>query len=267
MSLRLTKPGLSATLRHPKTGAILKPIGFLKNGTAVWPVLGAASDDPDDPAYGEGQSDSHVVEDDDDEEDDQEDEDDKPKPKPPVKKKDSDDEDEDADKLTRPERQAARYRIKAREAAARADELAARLKKIEDSDKPADEILKRDLEEMRTRSEQTENRLHTALKENAFLRANTISWADPSDAMALLDFSEIDVDEDGTVDPAQLKRALRDLAKRKPHLVKKSPASDQDDDEDDSQSSASTMNGRRKGTQNKGTDRKALAKRFPVLGG
>jgi hypothetical protein len=278
MSLGLTKPGASVTLRHPKTGAMLAPLGYTKAGKAIMPVLGASSDDEDDPAYtgggsGGGNGRSRVQEDDEDDrdEDQDDDEDDKPSRKP-KSKKDDEDEDGDDEPKTRPERQAARYRTRLREAEARERELAERLRAIEDSDKPQDEILKRDLDETRQRADALEDTNRVLTAQLAFFKSNTIDWVDPSDAFALADraglFDEV-VDEDGNVDTRELQRGLKDLAKRKPHLVKKARGRDEDTDDDDeprSRSSAPAMNGSRRGKQKTGTDRAALAKRFPVLG-
>jgi hypothetical protein len=275
MSLRLTKPGASVALRNPKTGAILEPLGYTRSGRAIMPILGASSDDPDDPAYtggGPSGGSSRVEDDDEDEEDQDDDKDDKSPPKKSTKSNksddDEDDEDEDDKPKSRPERQAARYRIRLREAEARERDLNERLRKLEDTDKPKDEILKRDLTETRERAEKLESRTRALALENAFLRANDVQWNDSEDALKLIDFDEIDVDEDGTVDARQLRRALRDLAKRKPHLVKKTSGRDEDADEDAEQSSrsGSAMNGTRRGSQKNTTDRASLAKRFPVIG-
>lgn len=276
MSLGLIKPGMrSANLTgklHPMTGLSIEPIGVLKNGTVLWPVIGAAepSDDPDDPSY-TGEDDA-----DDDEDDDEDEEDTK---KPPVKKTkkaskkaDDDDEDEEDDEdrqPTRPERQAARYRVKLREAEKKNADLEARLRAIEDKDKPADEVKAREAKEATDRAEKAAGVARRLQLENAFLRSNDVNWIDPTDAFRLIDLDDVDVDEDGTVDESQLRRALRALAKKKPHLVKaKSSARDNDDDQDDeeprSRRSASTMNSSRKG-QGKTPDRSVLAKKFPVL--
>ena len=56
MSLRLIKPGMPGAARiypswHSRAGEEVEPIGTLPSGKAVWPVLGGASDDPNDPAF------------------------------------------------------------------------------------------------------------------------------------------------------------------------------------------------------------------------
>lgn len=272
MSLGLTKPGMrSANLTgkmHPITGLPLVPIGYLRDGTAVWPQIGAAPDptDPDDPDFtGEGG--------DDDEDDDSEDDgDDEPKGKKrPVKKSKDDDEDDDEEPKTRPERQAARYRVKLREAEATNRDLAARLKVLENKDKPADEVAAAELTEAKNRADQLAEKNKSMTLKLAFFESNTIDWIDPADALRLVDLDDVDVDDSGTVDAKALRLALRDLAKRKPHLVKKSKAEPDDtDDEDDddeeprSRRSAPKMNGRRSG-RGKQPSREELAKKFPVL--
>lgn len=271
MSLGLTKPGASVALRHPKTGVLLEPLGFIR-GKAVWPALGASSDDPDDPAFmggagGSGGSPRHEDdeddEDDDDSDDDSEDEsEDDEEPKKSRKDKEP----------TRPERQAARYRVKLREEQQKNRELEERIRKIEDADKPTDELMQRDLAETRAKLESLTEVNQIMAAQLAFFKSNTIDWVDSTDAFNLAEkeglFDDV-IDEDGNVDVAELRRGLKDLARRKSHLVKKSTKAsgqdDEDDDEPSSRSSASPMN-KRRGQPKASTDRAALRKRFPVLG-
>lgn len=287
MSLGLTKPGASVALRHPKTGAIIRPLMYRKNGTAVWPVLGAASDDPDDPAY---TGDDDDPEDDDEEDDEEEDEDDGKKSKKPASKKSKkspdDDEDEDDDeedsRVHRSAQQAKRYRLALRAKEKEYDALSARLQAIEDVDKAPDEVAQRTISELKTKADTLAEQNRIMVAQLAFFQNNTVEWADPLDAFALAEraglFDEV-VDDDGNVDERELRRGLRDLAKRKPHLVKKvendpkargrkSKDIDDDEEEDDdeprSRRTAGTMNGNRKGTP-RNASRAALAKKFPVL--
>ena len=284
MSLRLIKPGMSAALRHPKTGALLEPIYVTKAGKVVWPGLGASSDDPDDPAY--TGKDDEDDEDEDDEEDDEEDEDVKKDKKTSKKGKDDDEEDDEDSRIHRASQQAKRYRLKLRAAEKELGDLTARMKAIEDQEKAPDEVASRDIADLRSKNDaliETNRVMHAQL---AFFKTSVpgVTWIDASDVFALAErsglFDDV-IDEDGTIDETELRRSLKDLAKRKPHLVKKieddtkargrkSSKDDVDEDEDDveeprSSKSASTLNGRRKGT--KGTpDRAALSKKFPVLG-
>lgn len=276
MGLGLTKPGMPAAAlvyppKHSLAGQPVEPIGYLNNGQAVWPVMGG-SEDEDDPSFtGEGGS----SDDEDDSDDDEDDDDSKSKKRSAKKSKvtdDDDDEDDEDEKLTRPERQAARYRTRLRAKEKEVEALAARLKAIEDKDKPAEELTKREADEAKEKANRLEAKLRTQTLELAFFKANQIEWVDPSDVLKLIDLDEVDVDEDGTVDAKALRAALKDLAKRKPHLVKKSkaePDDDEDEEDDDeeprSRRSAPRMNSRRRG-QGQKPSREELAKKFPVLG-
>lgn len=285
MSLRLIRPGLSgANLVYPKwharAGETVQPIGTLASGKVVWPGIGGA-EDQDDPDNVPGENDEDDEEDDEDEDD--EDSSNKTRKKKSSKEddKEDDDDDEEDDKDSRPHRQAARYRIRAREAAKENAELKERLRKLEDADKKPDEIVSRDLTEARDQISRLTTANSSMAAQLAFFKANTITWVDPSDAFALAEreglFDDV-VDEDGNVDARELRRGLRDLAKRKPHLVKKSEddpkargrktkddEGEEDDEDEQSSSRPKSMNGRRRGTKDNAS-RAALAKRFPVLG-
>lgn len=277
MSLRLIQPGASAVLGlHPKTGEPIHPLGFTKHGKPIWPVMGGSSDDPDDPSF----TGEDGKEDDDSEEDDDDfDDDDDPKDKKKITKKgkESSDDDEEDDKPTRPERQAARYRTQLRDEQRKNREMADRLKALEDKDKKPDEIVSRDLAEATARADKAEGEIKTLTAQLAFFRTGGVDWIDPGDAFALAEreglFDDV-IDDSGTVDARELRKGLRDLAKRKPHLVKatedpkaRGRKTADDDDEDDEEEPRSTrpMNGRRRGKGNTGPTRAELAKQFPVL--
>jgi hypothetical protein len=71
------RAGLGA--RHPKTGALLHPLGYRRDGRPIWPILGAAPDDDidvDDEGDKDEDEDEHEGEHDDDEHDDDEHDDD-----------------------------------------------------------------------------------------------------------------------------------------------------------------------------------------------
>lgn len=281
MSPRLIRPGLPAALPvHPFTG--LTALGVLPSGKVVWPVVGAAPDpnDPNDPTF--------TGEDDDDGDEDEEDDEEEPKgkTKKSTKKAGDDDEDEeeddeDASSAAKASRQAKRYRLALREEQRKNADMAARLKALEDRDKDPDEVVSRDLTDARSKIDALTQTNQTITAQLAFFKANIINWVDPSDAFALADreglFDDV-VDENGTVDARELRRGLRDLAKRKPHLVKKSEddpkargrknATDDDEDEEDeprSPRSGSTMNGSRRGKKGTTPSRAELAKKYPVL--
>lgn len=282
MRLGLIRPGMSAASRDPFLG---------------FEALGITSDDPDDPRFTSGgggggrENDDDEEDDDDDDEDEDEDEEPKSRKRRPVKKSrqsDEDDEDDDDDEDRRPRavRQAAKYRVRLRAEEAKNKELQDRIKTLENSDKPQDEVLKRDLETTRGQVESLTEANRIMMAQLAFFKTPVqgVTWIDASDVFALAEreglFDDV-IDEDGTVDTRELRRGLKDLAKRKPHLVQKSEddpkargrksTEDDEDDEDDedeprSRRSAGTMNGQRKGKRQAGPTRESLAKKFPVLG-
>ncbi len=277
MSMMLIQPGRSAATRHPKTGEVVTPIGYRRNGTAIWPVLGASSDDPDDPAYtggGTGKVEDDDEDDEDEEEDDEDEDDDKSSKGKGKHAKDDEDDDED-DENEKPkysQRDMDRMKNRMRAADKRSSELETRLRKLEDKGKKPEELTAREERERERENEKREAELRATRFENAFFRSSSdIQWVDEDDAFAAALRAGImdDVtDEDGTIDRKALARSLRDLAKKKPHLVKtkrtqRVPADEKDDDD---QRSVSTpqMNGRRRG-QRGTSDRDKLKSRFPAL--
>lgn len=286
MSQRLIQPGLSAAGKyHPRTALPLEPIGEI-NGKLIWPVIGGdEADDEDDPRFqdGGGEADDEDEGDDSDEEDEDEedeDEDDKKKSKSKKKSKDEDDDEEDKPKYTEREYRKLEKRMKA--ADRRADETEKRLRDLEKAarksgskklkgrdrdedrdDDHDDEAIRREKE----RADKAEALIRETRLENAFLKVNTYNWVDADDALAAaerLGLLDDVFDEDGKLDRAELRHALKALAKKKPHLLKPSKNDEDDDTEKPDRRSGSTMNGKRKGQKGQ-ADRKELAKRFPVL--
>lgn len=99
-----------------------------------------------------------------------------------------------------------------REAAARrkeAQELAARLKQIEDAQLSETERLRREAEELRARAQEAERRM---LDARILVAASKLGFADPNDALALADRSAIGEDGSGIED------ALKAVLKAKPYL-------------------------------------------------
>jgi hypothetical protein len=81
--------------------------------------------------------------------------------------------------------------------------------------------------------------------DNAFLTQSDVEWHDPEAALALVDLSEVEIKDDGSV--KGLKEALAALAEKKPYLVKQKEAEErkgkrkgeqgsEDEDEDDEDS-------------------------------
>lgn len=84
--------------------------------------------------------------------------------------------------------------------------------------------------------EQTPEQLRAEIEREVIAKANqrvvraevkaaaAASFADPEDAIAFLNLSEFDVDENGEVDPSDIEDALKDLLAKKPHLAKRGEA-------------------------------------------
>jgi len=266
MSQRLIRPGLSA-LVHPRTGIPVTPIGYRRNGAPIWPVIGGAPDDDDD----SGGDDTPLDPEDDDDDDDDEDEDEDDKKSKKKGKHTKDDEEDDEPTYTQAEYDKIKTRMKA--ADKRSSDLETRLKAIENKDKKPEDLASEELATAKAEREKLADERKELRIQNAFLRSNTVDWVDSDDALSLAQRQGIldDVmDENGTVDRKALARALKDLAKRKPHLVAKKASGPDDDNADndgDDQGSTRTgprMNGKRKGSS--GTvDKAALASKFPAL--
>lgn len=262
MSQRLIQPGMRA-------------IGRTASGTVVWSIAGGAptSDDPDDSRFTDDDASHGHPGDEAEEDEDDEDEDDKPKPKKAPKKSSDDDDDDDEAVYTEGDMEKIRRRMRA------ADQRAARLEQENrqlkvgakpKADEAPDKAPAADTSEADDKAAKAEARARSLAVQNAFLKANTVNWVDSDDALKFINLDEIDVDDDGTVDRKQLARALKVLAKRKPHLVKPEVQSDADDDGEDGDEAQSgrrtapAMNGKRKGAKKTPT-RQDLAKTFPVL--
>lgn len=302
MSQRLIQPGLSAAgLYHPRTALPVEPIGEI-NGRLIWPAIGGdENDDPDDPRFADGggsddeDDDDEDLEDDEDEpeddEDDEDDEDEKSKSKKTKKKKSKDDDDKPV--YTEDEMHAVKRRMrKADQRSSRLEEenraLKAQLAKkpkpkaktgnTESDDDTTGGVDTEELERIKKRNERLEAEVMNTKLEKAFSRvplSEGEEWVDIEDAIAAaqrLGLLEDVIEEDGTVDRRSLRAALKDLKRRKPHLIRKVSDPDENEDDDDEEGqrpktrrTASKMNGKRKGKDSK-PDKAALARRFPVLG-
>jgi hypothetical protein len=264
MSQRLIQPGRSAATR----------IGTTEAGTVVWSLAGG------DGTGDEGANDDGKSGEEDDDSDDDGDE-----------KDDDEGEDDDEDKPVYTQAEYDKIRRRMRAADKRAADFEEQNRKLKsgtkakpvakktakpaadaDADDDGDDERDERAAKAEARAVRAEEKARTAAIETAMVRAMSkagIDWADPDDVSKFLDLADIDVDEDGTVDSKQLVRALKDLAKRKPHLVKPKTQSGSDDDKDGKSdgtqggTSAPTMNGKRKG--DKTVDKTTLRRRFPSL--
>lgn len=198
------------------------PIGYRRNGSPIWGYSGAAPDDGGDGGNDGGGDDGGGSDSDEDEDD--------------------DDGDEGLTAAGRraieAERKAAQrakaaykpFAQLARDTGLSVEEMRKRLTDAKtggkDSKDSKDEV---DVEEIRRQT-----RAEVSAKSDArFVRAAVKAEAasvlnDPADAIRFLDLSDYEVDEDGEVDAAQVKRDLKSLIADKPYLAKKKSAADFD---------------------------------------
>jgi hypothetical protein len=76
-----------------------------------------------------------------------------------------------------------------------------------------------ELDDTKVKLADAENALKIERLHNAFLASNNVTWHDPELAMSKIDLEAVQKD-DGTIDAAALKKAIANLAKEKPFLVK-----------------------------------------------
>lgn len=231
--------------RHPLTGELIEPVGFLPNGKCVWPIMGAADDDDDDDDDGDDTSGGGTDDD---------------------KKGTKDDDDAgggDDDKVSKADYDAVVRRMKA--ADKRASELEAEKKKDEDAKKDELQKAQDKVTELEQSVEDAQKTIKSLRLENAFLTANKHTWHNPDVAMKLAQdqgYIEDIIDEDGKVDKTALSKALDRLAKEHEYLVKKPEK--QDDDEPDGPS-GEPAGGRSGNGKDTAANNQKMRSRFPVL--
>lgn len=127
-------------------------------------------------------------------------------------------------RITKANQEAARYRTQLREAEAERDRLAK-----EAEDRRIAELSEKEQAEERAKAAEAERdaavqRAQQALATSALTSAATSAkFHDPSDATTIL-LSQVTFDEAGSVDPAQVKQLVDELAVAKPHLVNRGGA-------------------------------------------
>jgi hypothetical protein len=234
---------------HPHTGEPITPVGFRKNGRPIWPIMGAAPGD-DEGGDDEGGDDESG----DDEGGDDEGSDDEG----------SDDDDDDAEKERKRKAKANKDTERQRRINKKLqDDLDAankRLKEVDDKDKDEVTRLTEAATEANEKLEKAEARAQELALHNAFLSDNSITWHDPQTALALVDLSDVEIDEDGEVEG--LEEALKDLAKKKPFLVK--TTSDDDDEDEDPKKRTSTGQPPKKRKTVNDKDRQKLIDKYNI---
>lgn len=256
MSQRLIKPGL----RHPHTGELVRAIGYRRNGTPIWPVLGASPDDEGD-GGGDGGDEDGGDDEGDGEEDGADDASDDSKGK--SGKKDDDEETVPKWRLDRLQEKFDKTHLRM----TNADRRRAEVEKLMQESKDVNPELRKELEAIKAEHGPVKAERDQLRMQVAFLTSNTIKWKDAEAALKLADLSEVEFDDNGRVDKRALKAALNDLAKAKPWLVDTDGTKDTGGDTDNGNTTkvgTAAKNGRRKGEKDT-SGREALAKRFPVL--
>lgn len=159
----------------------------------------------------------------------------------------------EADRLRQ---EAESYREKMKLADKRASDFENKLKQLVDKDLPEQEKLKRDYEEATKQVESMRATNSKLALENAFLADNTYDWHNPKRAMQVLDRSNVEINDDGTV--TGLKAALKALATSDPYLLKGTV-------EEKETPPPGTLPGNNGGNGGGKPDAKKLATRFPAM--
>ena len=229
-----------------------KSFVVLEDGTVIWDILGADSDDDsnddDDDDEDDTEGDDEDDEDDDsdgDDEDDSDDDEDEEETVESLKKKLAD---------TEEERDRAIRRMKA------ADKTAIAANKKADQLRDSSQVAK-DLTAAQTEIAELKDKLAKAsgqdkasIVREAFRDMNTHDWHDPKVAFQLLNLDEVDVDDSGKIDESSLKYAVKQLVKNHSYLVREKGSKG-------TSASGKNPSGRRRNT----LDRKTMERKFPVL--
>jgi hypothetical protein len=119
-----------------------------------------------------------------------------------------------------------KLREKLRLADQRASNAETKVRDLENKDKSAEERLTSENADLLTKSGRLETVNRQLAIQVAFLKQSHVQWVDPEDALAVAmrSLKDVDVEDDGSVDAKTVKKVVDDLAKAKPHLVKKPAA-------------------------------------------
>lgn len=225
---------------------------LFKRKHGFWPIGGGSADDVPPPGS---------TEDGEDEDEDDKSGDGKPSGKPvedPDKKRLSD--------------EAARHRVRAKEAETRLQDVERELRELRDKGKPEEELKAQRLKELEERVPKLEKENATLRTDNQRLSIETqvlkqsdVKFRDPEVALELL-MKRIEMPDEGDLEESAIKDAVKALAKDKPFLVSDGEGENGDGKREKKgpPSSGPDMNRR---TQKGGIDKVALEKRFPALRG
>ena len=203
-------------------------IGWDRKDRPIWSMAGGSVTDP-----GDGGADDDLETDDNnpdpDADPEAEPEDDAPEDKGGDKDDDRKDRrSADAERRRREQEDAARKaRAKIAAADRRAAEAERRYREARaelDKDRPEVERVRGELAEAEARVSQLTSVNRELALQVAFFRNSKVDWVDPSDAMyiALRELSDLEVDEDGSTDDAEVQKVIGRMTKEKSHLVRRS---------------------------------------------
>lgn len=235
------------------------PLGYLRSGRPVWPIIGAEEDDDD--------------EDDEDSDDDDEDDDDSGVGDKRKKKSKSADDDDDEDEPPVSAEEFARLKRRMKRADQRASKAETDLAALTKKGTPENE------QQVAALKEATEERDHlrevnkALVLQNSFYLSNTYTWHDPELVMAqVLKDDDVDIDDEGHV--SGMEAALKRIARKKPFLIKVAAQKndeDEDDDDDDDEDDDDTSKQRSSGAPQSrrrtkgGADRAKILQTYPAL--
>src|SRR5688572_17082528 len=110
-----------------------------------------------------------------------------------------------------------RLRVQLSAADKKREEAQRELQAIRDKDLPEIERLKRDTATLQETNQRLTNQLKDQAVELAFLRDNKVRWKDSAASLKLLDRSQVQITDDGSVEGVKL--AAEKLAKQYPWMV------------------------------------------------
>lgn len=271
MRVRLVDPmPVHPALCYPGTRRPLKAIGLSTDGFPLWPLMGG---DGEDDGADEGEGDEGEQADEEDEGGDADDQGDADKDSKKGKKRTGPVSRGDFDALT------SRHAATTRRRQELEKEVSDLKKFKEEQERQGNTDLQNAQADLKTVTEERDSlqeRFANLARTNAFLTASAqagIRWYDPEDAQAVAgkELRELEIDEDGTVEG--ITQLVKDLAKRKKHLVN---TSDTDGDEDEGDKASvrrgasgsgvgSVKNGKARGKKGGQLSREELISRFPAL--
>lgn len=228
---RITQP----VKRHPHTGIPLRPLGSRRDGSPIWPILGASEDD------GNDDGDDHEDEDGQDD------------------KSGSGKEEEDkSGTVSREEFESLKKRMQ--NADRRATEAEKRVKEYEDADLGEKDKALKKVAELEAEIANRDKEIADLRFANAFAMNKKYTWHDPELVLSTLrGRDDVSIDEDGKVQG--LEKALDKIASEKQYLVKKDEGGD---GAEGGPSGTGLGSGRKSGDKNKATDEE-LKRKYPAL--